>query len=227
MWAFRIEPAVTAATAGRRHSSITIETHDRDAERFRLIGEVGRNPVAGKHENADRHRLEKLIVALEWGRVLVLRPVRSKHDLRDLPIVGPLATKPAINTFGQKVGELQVSEKLKKATGIPFTLTDYSNPDDQKLANITMKYGDGPEPIKRSWLEDQFESMITDEEWYAGAEAFGKANRQMVLEDYEYLNDLTNEEYRAEMKSIAKAAREDAYDAVEKLRSKTLTRSQR
>jgi hypothetical protein len=140
--------------------------------------------------------------------------------LNNIPIVGPLATKPAINTFGQKVGELQVSEKLKKATGIPFTLTSYSNPEEQKLANITLKYGDGPEPIKRSWLEDQFESMITDEEWYAGAEAFGKANRQMVLEDYDYLNDLTNEEYRDEMKAIAKAAREEAYDAIDKLRSK-------
>ena len=140
--------------------------------------------------------------------------------LNNIPFAGPLASQPAINTYGQKIGELQFSEKLKKSTGIPITLTSYSNKDDQKLTDMTLKYGDGPEPLRRAAVENEFRSMITDEEWYAAAKAFAQSNREIALEDYDYLNQLDGESFSKEMKSIAKTSRNAAFDAVDKMREK-------
>jgi predicted metal-dependent hydrolase len=140
--------------------------------------------------------------------------------LNNIPIAGPLATQPAINAYGQKVGELQFSEKLKKATGVPFTLTSYKNPDDQKLTNLTLKYGEGPEPLRRADVEDELQSTLTDEEWYAAAKAFGDANRREVLKYYDDLNQSTLQEFKKEISTIASESKLEAVSAVEELRAK-------
>jgi hypothetical protein len=140
--------------------------------------------------------------------------------LNNIPIAGPLATQPAINAYGQKVGELQFSEKLKKATGIPFTLTSYTNLDDQKLTNLTLKYGEGPEPLRRADVEDALKSTLTDEEWYTAAKAFGDANRTAVLNKHERLNRLTTEKFKADISEIASKSKKKAVSAVKELRRK-------
>jgi hypothetical protein len=140
--------------------------------------------------------------------------------LNNIPIAGPLATRPAINAYGQKVGELQFSEKLKKATGIPFTLTSYKNPDDQKLTNLTLKYGEGPEPLRRADVEDALKSTLTDEEWYTASKAFGDANRTAVLNKHERLNKLTTEKFKQDISEIASKSKKKAVSAVKELRRK-------
>src|SRR4051812_27068750 len=65
------------------------ETPDRDAAAFGLVGEVGGDTGTREGDNADRHRIEHAVVALERRRLAVAIPVRLEGDLRHLAIVGP------------------------------------------------------------------------------------------------------------------------------------------
>jgi hypothetical protein len=140
--------------------------------------------------------------------------------LNNIPIVGPLATQPALNSYGQKIGELQISEKLKRATGIPFTLTSYSNEADQKITDITLKFGQGPEPLKRGDVEDALKSTITDEEWYSAAKVFGDANKKSVLDRYESLNSKTREGFDKSISAIRDRSKTKAIQSVKDSRNR-------
>ncbi len=104
--------------------------------------------------------------------------------LSNIPIVGPIAGKPALNSYGQKIGELRVSEKLKKSFGVPFTLVVSDNEEDNKLTSLTLKFGDGPTPLRREDVENELKSAISDDEWYLAAKTFGDRNRSYVLKNY-------------------------------------------
>src|SRR6201987_3457381 len=68
---------------------LLVEPPHRDAERLRLVREVGRDAGAREHDDADRQRLEEAVVALEGSGAAFAGPVGLKDDLRDLAIVGP------------------------------------------------------------------------------------------------------------------------------------------
>src|SRR3954452_22668410 len=71
-----------AAVEGRTAlTRLPIEPHYRDAELLRLVGQVAADPIAREHEDANRHRLEHLVVALEGRCVLVLGPIGLEHAM--------------------------------------------------------------------------------------------------------------------------------------------------
>ena len=65
------------------------ELPDRNAELPRLVGEVVLDAGAWEVEDADRQRLQHRVVALERGRLGVLRPVGPEGDLGHLSMAGP------------------------------------------------------------------------------------------------------------------------------------------
>jgi hypothetical protein len=122
--------------------------------------------------------------------------------LNNLPIIGPMFGKPAINAFGQPIGDVEISEKIKKSIGIPITLVPVSSGDDQKLAKITLKNANGPEPLQRSWFDKKFETPLSDQEWRTVNEDYARSNRKLVLENYEELNGFDPEVYKIAISNI-------------------------
>ena len=61
--------------ADLRRRSGAAELPDRDAELLGLVGEVGGDAGAGKHDDADRQRIEQAVVALEGSGAAFACPV--------------------------------------------------------------------------------------------------------------------------------------------------------
>jgi hypothetical protein len=73
--------------AGRR--SRGAEFPNRDAEAFRLVGEVVLDSGAREMHDADRQQFEHGVVAPERCRLRMLGPVRLESDLRYLAVGRP------------------------------------------------------------------------------------------------------------------------------------------
>jgi hypothetical protein len=140
--------------------------------------------------------------------------------LNNLPIIGPMFGKPAINAFGQPIGDVQISEKIKKVTGIPITLVPVSSGDDQKLAKITLKNANGPEPLQRNWFDKKFETPLSDQEWRTVNEDYARSNRKLVLENYEELNGFDPEVYKTAISNVGTQSKYLALDNLDKSRKK-------
>jgi hypothetical protein len=134
--------------------------------------------------------------------------------LSNIPIVGPVAGRPALNAYGQRIGELRVSEKLKKSFGIPFTLIVGDSEDDTKLTSLTLKFGNGPTPIRRAEIEDAIKDVLSDEEWYLAAKTFGDRNSEKVLAGYERYNKMKPDSFNDAMNKIATESKRAAIRAV-------------
>src|SRR5713226_4002846 len=78
----------------RRRSCGTAGLPNRNAELLRLVGQVGRDARARKHDQPDRQDGEHLIVALEGGGLGMAGPVGLECDLRDLAGRGPAGGDP-------------------------------------------------------------------------------------------------------------------------------------
>ena len=141
--------------------------------------------------------------------------------LANIPIVGPIAGKPALNSYGQRIGELRVSEKLKKSFGVPFTLVVSDSDEDNKLTSLTLKNGDGPTPLRREDVENEFQEAITDEEWYLAAKTFGDRNKSYVLKNYSRYEKLNPEGFSKAMSKLSRGSKLAAIAAVKKQRQKT------
>jgi hypothetical protein len=140
--------------------------------------------------------------------------------LNNLPIIGPMFGKPAINAFGQPIGDVQISEKIKKSIGIPITLVSVSSGDDAKLAKITLKNANGPEPLQRNWFDKKFETPLSDQEWRTVNEDYARSNRETVLENYEELNGFDPEIYKTAISNVGTASKYRALDNLDKSRKK-------
>ena len=140
--------------------------------------------------------------------------------LNNLPIIGPMFGKPAINAFGQPIGDVEISEKIKKSIGIPITLVPVSSGDDQKLAKITLKNANGPEPLQRSWFDKKFETPLSDQEWRTVNEDYARSNRKLVLENYEELNGFDPEVYKTAISNVGTQSKYLALDNLDKSRKK-------
>jgi hypothetical protein len=140
--------------------------------------------------------------------------------LNNLPIIGPMFGKPAINAFGQPIGDVQISEKIKKSIGIPITLVPVSSGDDQKLAKITLKNANGPEPLQRSWFDKKFETPLSDQEWRTVNEDYARSNRKLVLENYEELDGFDPEVYKIAISNVGTQSKYTALDNLDKSRKK-------
>ena len=140
--------------------------------------------------------------------------------LNNLPIIGPMFGKPAINAFGQPIGDIEISEKIKKSIGIPITLVPVSSGDDAKLAKITLKNANGPEPLQRNWFDAKFETPLSDQEWRTVNEDYARSNRKTVLENYEELNGLDPEIYKTAISNVGTASKYSALDNLYKARKK-------
>jgi hypothetical protein len=138
--------------------------------------------------------------------------------LSNIPIVGPIAGKPALNSYGQRLGELRVSEKLKKSFGVPFTLVVSDNEEDNKLTSLTLKFGDGPTPLRREDVENELKSAISDGEWYLAAKTFGDRNRSYVLKNYNRYEKMKPAGFSKVMSALGKASKANAISAVKKAR---------
>jgi hypothetical protein len=138
--------------------------------------------------------------------------------LSNIPIVGPIAGKPALNSYGQKLGELRVSEKLKKSFGVPFTLVVSDNEEDNKLTSLTLKFGDGPTPLRREDVENELRAAISDDEWYLAAKTFGDRNRSYVLKNYNRYEKMKPAGFSKVMSALGKASKANAISAVKKAR---------
>lgn len=140
--------------------------------------------------------------------------------LNNLPIIGPMFGKPAINAFGQPIGDIEISEKIKKSIGIPITLVPVSSGDDAKLAKITLKNANGPEPLQRNWFDTKFETPLSDQEWRTVNEDYARSNRKTVLENYEELNGFDPEIYKTAISNVGTASKYLALDNLYKARKK-------
>jgi hypothetical protein len=140
--------------------------------------------------------------------------------LNNIPIVGPMFGKPAINAFGQPLGDVQISEKIKKSIGIPVTVVSVGTEDEQKLTKITLKNGDGPQPLNRAEFDKKLGSPLTDEEWRTATETYARENRKTVLTDYKFLNDIDPETYRKAISTISASSKNEALFTIEKQRKK-------
>ena len=140
--------------------------------------------------------------------------------LNNLPIIGPMFGKPAINAFGQPIGDVEISEKIKKSIGIPITLVPVSSGDDAKLAKITLKNANGPEPLQRNWFDSKFETPLSDQEWRTVNEDYARSNRKTVLENYEELNGFDPEIYKTAISNVGTASKYLALDNLYKARKK-------
>ena len=140
--------------------------------------------------------------------------------LNNLPIIGPMFGKPAINAFGQPIGDVEISEKIKKSIGIPITLVSVSSGDDQKLAKITLKNANGPEPLQRNWFDKKFETPLSDREWRTVNEDYARSNRKLVLENYEELNGFDPEVYKTAISNVGTQSKYTALDNLDKSRKK-------
>lgn len=140
--------------------------------------------------------------------------------LSNIPIVGPIAGKPALNSYGQKLGELRVSEKLKKSFGVPFTLVVSDNEEDNKLTSLTLKFGDGPTPLRREDVENELRAAISDDEWYLAAKTFGDRNRSYVLKNYNRYEKMKPAGFSKVMSALGKASKANAIAAVRKQQKK-------
>jgi hypothetical protein len=140
--------------------------------------------------------------------------------LNNIPIVGPMFGKPAINAFGQPLGDVQISEKIKKSIGIPVTVVSVGTEDEQKLTKITLKNGDGPQPLNRAEFDKKLGSPLTDEEWRTATETYARENRKKVLTDYKFLNDLEPETYRTAISTISTSSKNEALFTIDKQRKK-------
>jgi hypothetical protein len=138
--------------------------------------------------------------------------------LNNLPIIGPMFGKPAINAFGQPIGDVQISEKIKKSIGIPITLVSVSSGDDAKLAKITLKNANGPEPLQRNWFDKKFETPLSDQEWRTVVEDYAKSNRKIVLENYEELNGFDSEIYKIAISNVGTQSKYTALENLDKSR---------
>jgi hypothetical protein len=134
--------------------------------------------------------------------------------LSNIPIVGPVAGRPALNAYGQRIGELRVSEKLKKSFGIPFTLIVGDKEEDMKLTSLTLKFGNGPTPIRRAEIEDAIKDVLSDEEWYLAAKTFGDRNSEKVLAGYERYNKMKPDRFNDAMNRITTESKRAAIRAV-------------
>jgi hypothetical protein len=141
--------------------------------------------------------------------------------LANIPIVGPIAGKPALNSYGQRLGELRFSEKLKKSFGVPFTLVVSDNEEDNKLTSLTLKFGNGPTPLRREDVENAFQEAITDDEWYLAAKTYGDRNRTYVLKNYEKYSGLKQKGFDKIMSGLGIASKKAAIQAVKNQREKT------
>jgi hypothetical protein len=140
--------------------------------------------------------------------------------LNNLPIIGPMFGKPAINAFGQPIGDIEISEKIRKSIGIPITLVPVSSGDDAKLAKITLKNANGPEPLQRNWFDAKFETPLSDQEWRTVNEDYARSNRKTVLENYEELNGFDPEIYKTAISNVGTASKYLALDNLYKARKK-------
>lgn len=140
--------------------------------------------------------------------------------LNNLPIIGPMFGKPAINAFGQPIGDIEISEKIRKSIGIPITLVPVSSGDDAKLAKITLKNANGPEPLQRNWFDAKFETPLSDQEWRTVNEDYARSNRKTVLENYEELNGFDPEIYKTAISNVGTASKYSALDNLYKARKK-------
>ena len=140
--------------------------------------------------------------------------------LNNLPIIGPMFGKPAINAFGQPIGDVEISEKIRKSIGIPITLVPVSSGDDAKLAKITLKNANGPEPLQRNWFDSKFETPLSDQEWRTVNEDYARSNRKTVLENYEELNGFDPEIYKTAISNVGTASKYLALDNLYKARKK-------
>ena len=140
--------------------------------------------------------------------------------LNNLPIIGPMFGKPAINAFGQPIGDIEISEKIRKSIGIPITLVPVSSGDDAKLAKITLKNANGPEPLQRNWFDAKFETPLSDQEWRTVNEDYARSNRKTVLENYEELNGFDPEVYKTAISNVGTASKYLALDNLYKARKK-------
>jgi hypothetical protein len=140
--------------------------------------------------------------------------------LNNIPIIGPMFGKPAINAFGQPIGDIEISEKIKKSIGIPITLVPVSSGDDAKLAKITLKNANGPEPLQRNWFDAKFETPLSDQEWRTVNEDYARSNRKTVLENYEELNGFDPEIYKTAISNVGTASKYSALDNLYKARKK-------
>ena len=138
--------------------------------------------------------------------------------LSNIPIVGPIAGKAALNSYGQRLGELRVSEKLKKSFGVPFTLVVSDNEEDNKLTSLTLKFGDGPTPLRREDVENELRAAISDDEWYLAAKTFGDRNRSYVLKNYNRYEKMKPAGFSKVMSALGKASKANAISAVKKAR---------
>jgi hypothetical protein len=138
--------------------------------------------------------------------------------LNNIPIIGPMFGKPAINAYGQPLGDVQFSEKIKKSIGIPITLVPVSSEADQKLAKITIKNASGPRPLERSWLDSKLINPLTDREWRLANEEYAKNNRKIVLDNYDILNSYEPNEYSESMSILGTESRDIALSKIVLLR---------
>jgi hypothetical protein len=153
---------------------------------------------------------------------LFSQPIDNKTKegaiLSNIPIVGPVAGQPALNAYGQRIGELRVSEKLKKSFGLPFTLITSDTEDDAKITSLTLKFGNGPTPIRRDEVENALKDVISDEEWYLAAKTFGNRNKGKVLAAYNRYNKMKPDRFNDAMNKLTTDSKNAAIRAVKQQR---------
>jgi Spy/CpxP family protein refolding chaperone len=153
---------------------------------------------------------------------LFSQPIDNKTKegaiLSNIPIVGPVAGQPALNAYGQRIGELRVSEKLKKSFGLPFTLITSDTEDDTKITSLTLKFGNGPTPIRRDEVENALKDVISDEEWYLAAKTFGSRNKEKVLAAYNRYDKMKPDRFNDAMNKLTTDSKNAAIRAVKQQR---------
>jgi hypothetical protein len=128
------------------------------------------------------------------------------------PIIGPLAGRIALNTFGDPMGDQTIAGRLY-AAGVPVTVRFPAGLPNEKAYDVVMKMGRGPAPARRNDIEKIY-GPVPDEQFYEFSKIRGQALKKAMSANAAKLMAMDQEEYGEWVENISRAENPKAAKAV-------------
>jgi hypothetical protein len=129
----------------------------------------------------------------------------------NLPVVGPMLGRPAINNLGDPLGDRSMAGRLYRE-GVPL-IVRFPAGADSRVYDLIMEQGRGPSAPRRSELEERF-GVITPQQFYDFSKARGQFVKEAMNKNFDKLRALDPERYGRVLEAISREANAKAAKAV-------------
>lgn len=121
----------------------------------------------------------------------------------NIPVVGPLVGKPAVNNLGDPINDQSFSGKAF-TVGLPIPLNVDTKGDNAVVYNLILSKGRGPSTLRKSDVEKSY-GDLSDETFYQFTVSRGRRFKAALIRDAESIKAMDNDQYAAYLEKLSRS----------------------